>query len=56
MASWVSGAAQEYPFLTKVIVGATVGLIALKVTAITGAYIQCPLCRRYCAHSGRTQD
>ena len=38
MASWVSGAAQEYPFLTKVIVGATVGLVALKVTAIAGAY------------------
>ncbi|SMG64175.1 phage tail tape measure protein, family, core region [methanotrophic bacterial endosymbiont of Bathymodiolus sp.] len=39
MASWVSGAAQEYPFLTKVIVGATVGLIALKVTAIAGAFV-----------------
>lgn len=38
MASWVSGAAQEYPWLTKVIVGATVGLVALKVTAIAGAY------------------
>lgn len=38
MASWVSGAAQEYPLLTKVIVGATAGLIALKVTAIAGAY------------------
>ncbi len=38
MASWISGAAQEYPFLAKVIVGATVGLIALKVTAIAGAY------------------
>lgn len=38
MAAWVSGAAQEYPLLTKVIVGATAGLIALKVTAIAGAY------------------
>ncbi len=38
MASWVSGAAQEYPWLTKVIVGATVGLVTLKVTAIAGAY------------------
>lgn len=38
MASWVSGAAQEYPWLTKVIVGATLGLVALKVTAIAGAY------------------
>ncbi|MCO1333142.1 phage tail tape measure protein [Microbulbifer sp. OS29] len=38
MASWVSGAAQEYPWLTKVIVGATVGLVALKVTAIAGTY------------------
>jgi TP901 family phage tail tape measure protein len=38
MASWVSGTAQEYPWLTKVIVGATVGLVALKVTAIAGTY------------------
>ena len=38
MASWVSGAAQEYPMLTKVIVGATVGLVAIKVSAIAGAY------------------
>ncbi|WP_144077910.1 phage tail tape measure protein, partial [Solemya velum gill symbiont] len=38
MASWVSDAAQEYPILTKVIVGATVGLVAIKVSAIAGAY------------------
>jgi TP901 family phage tail tape measure protein len=38
MASWISSAAQEYPFLTKVIVGATAGLIALKVTAIAGGF------------------
>ena len=38
MASWVSGATQEYPMLTKVIVGATVGLVAIKVSAIAGAY------------------
>ena len=38
MASGVSGAAQEYPWLTKVIVGATAGLVALKVTSIAGAY------------------
>ena len=37
-ASWVSATSQEYPLLTKVVVGATAGLIALKVTAIAGAY------------------
>lgn len=37
-ASWVSAASQEYPLLTKVVVGATAGLIVLKVTAIAGAY------------------
>ncbi len=37
-ASWVSKTSQEYPFLSKVVVGATAGLIILKVTAIAGAY------------------
>lgn len=37
-ASGISSASQEYPFLTKVVVGATAGLIVLKVTAIAGAY------------------
>ena len=38
IASTVSQAAQEYPLLTKVMVGATVGLIGLKVVAIAGTY------------------
>ena len=37
-ASWISATSQAYPFLTKVVVGATAGLIALKVTTIAGAY------------------
>ena len=37
-ASWVSATSQEYPLLTKVVVGATAGLIVLKVTTIAGAY------------------
>lgn len=37
-ASGISSASQEYPFLTKVVVGVTAGLIVLKVTAIAGAY------------------
>lgn len=37
-AGWISAASQAYPFLTKVVVGATAGLIALKVTTIAGAY------------------
>jgi len=37
-ASGVSTAAQNFPFLTKVIVGATVGLAVLKITSIAGAY------------------
>ena len=37
-ASSVSKAAQEHPLLTKVVVGATAGLIGLKVVAIAGAY------------------
>ena len=38
LGSTVSKAAQHYPTLTKVVVGATTGLIALKVVAIAGAY------------------
>ncbi len=37
-ASWISATSQAYPFLTKVVIGATAGLIALKVTTIAGAY------------------
>ena len=37
-ASWISATSQAYPFLTKVVIGAAAGLIALKVTTIAGAY------------------
>lgn len=38
MASWASGLAQRYPLLTQSVLGVTLGLVALKISLVAGAY------------------